>query len=126
MSTKTRQATSRAQHLQSTCAPLLALLFFVLFVYAELREDARVAASALRCGGGDGGGDGGELLPHALQRRYIYIDGGANWANTMRLYKDIDSSMAHLPWEVHYKKKVYSVAPFRLTIEFLFEIDFCF
>ena len=46
------------------------------------------------------------LLDVAFDRgccaRRVYIDGGANWANTMRLYRDIvNSSMLTRAWEIY-------------------------
>lgn len=35
------------------------------------------------------------------QRRRVYIDLGANWANTLRLYKTLAPEHAHLAWEVY-------------------------
>ena len=33
--------------------------------------------------------------------RQVYIDAGANWANTLRLFRDLSPAAASEPWEVY-------------------------
>jgi len=48
----------------------------------------------------------------ALPTRRVYIDAGANWANTLRLYRDIEPTASTAPWEVYAFEASPLITPF--------------
>ena len=44
--------------------------------------------------------------------RHIYIDAGANWANTLRLFRDLSPAAASEPWEVYAFEASPLILPF--------------
>ena len=44
--------------------------------------------------------------------RHIYIDAGANWANTLRLFHDLEPAAASKPWEVYAFEASPLILPF--------------
>ena len=55
------------------------------------------------------------LLPQsdgASPTRRVYIDAGANWANTLRLYRDIEPTASTAPWEVYAFEASPLITPF--------------
>jgi len=42
----------------------------------------------------------------------VYIDAGANWANTLRLYRDIEPTASTAPWEVYAFEASPLITPF--------------
>lgn len=44
--------------------------------------------------------------------RRVYIDAGANWANTLRLYRDIEPKASTAPWEIYAFEASPLITPF--------------
>ena len=52
------------------------------------------------------------LLPQSDGSRRVYIDAGANWANTLRLYRDIEPAASTAPWEIYAFEASPLITPF--------------
>ena len=52
------------------------------------------------------------LLPQSDGLRRVYIDAGANWANTLRLYRDIEPTASRAPWEIYAFEASPLITPF--------------